>query len=286
MRSHFKNLKAWALLLPATLVLFLVGFFPLMTVVNFSLQDSFGGGQFFWVGTRWFEDALSNPAFWATLGRTMLFSAMTLSLQFALGLWIARKLYHRQKGGGAFLGFLALPLLTPWIVVGFLWRHGVDAQVGLFGVSLASVGLAPDLNSVIWVWATIIAMDVWHWTSLTVILAYAGYASIPTAYFQAAKIDGASAWAMFRHIELPNLSKVLIVALLLRVADSLMIHTEPMMVSRGGPHVSSTFFSQDLIQTALIQFDLGPAGALSVIYLLVVVPLSWLLYKMMARRHG
>ena len=79
---------------------------------------------------------------------------------------------------------IALPLLTPWIVVGFIWRHGIDAQAGLWGTMLAAIGLVPDLNSVLWAWATIIAMDVWHWTSFVVILCYAGYLSIPQAYFR------------------------------------------------------------------------------------------------------
>jgi glycerol transport system permease protein len=272
---------AWLFLAPAAALLVMIGFAPLMTMMNYSVQDSFAGDQYFWVGAYWYEEALQSPAFWGALGRTLLFTVISLSLQFGLGIYIARKLFHVQRHGAAFLGFLALPLLTPWIVVGFVWRHAMDAEAGILGALGSSMGLVPDLNDVTWVWVTIIAMDVWHWTSFTVILCYAGYVSIPGPYFQAAEIDGASTWAVFRFIELPKLKRVLTVALLLRIADSLMISTEPQMISRGGPHVSSTFFSQELIKTAMQEFNLGEAGALSVIYLMLVIPISWCLYRFM-----
>jgi len=278
--------KAWLFLVPSAALLMTIGFAPLLTMLNYSVQDSFAGDQFFWVGSHWYEKALHSPAFWGALGRTVLFTVLSLSIQIVLGIYIARKLYHVQKNGEAFLCFLALPLLTPWIVVGFVWRHAMDAKAGLIGAMGAFSGVTPDLNSVVWVWTTIILMDVWHWTSLTVILCFAGYVSIPKPYFQAAQIDGASTWAIFRYIELPKLKRVLIIALLLRIADSLMIYTEPLMISRGGPHVSSTFFSQELIKTAMLEFNLGEAGALSVCYLMLVVPISWILYRHMRGQDG
>ncbi len=281
------NNRAWIYLIPSLALLGGIGLMPLATMINYSVQDSFSGDQFFWVGAKWYQDALQSPAFWGTLGRTVLFTGISLTLQLVLGFYIARKLFHVQKFSSGLLSLLALPLLTPWIVVGFVWRHAMNPDSGILGALGTAIGAAPDLNSVIWVWVTIIAMDVWHWTSLTVILCYAGYAAIPKAYFQAAQIDGAGTWAVFRHIELPKLRGVLVIALLLRIADSLMIHIEPQMISRGGPHVSSTFFSQELIRTALQEFNLGEAGALAVIYLLLVVPISWALYRAMrGAGHG
>jgi len=273
--------RAWFLLLPAAGLLGAIGFAPLATMVNYSFQDSFSGDQFFWVGFQWYEDILQSREFWGTLGRTILFTLISLSIQFGLGIFVARKLFHIQKFSAGFLGFLALPLLTPWIVVGFVWRHAMDGNAGIIGTLGTSIGVMPDLNSIMWVWGTIILMDVWHWTSLTVILCYAGYTGIPAAYFHAAQIDGAKPRAVFWYIELPKLRRVLVIALLLRIADSLMIHIEPQMIARGGPHVSSTFFSQELIRTSMQEFNLGQAGALAVCYLLVVVPVSWALYRVM-----
>ncbi len=280
------NNHAWLLILPAALAIVVIGFAPLMATLNYSFQDSFGAGQFFWVGTRWYQEMFGSAEFWSIVGRTVLFTAITLTFQFSLGIFVARKLFHVQKRGELFVSLIVLPLLVPWIVVGFIWRHFMNPEAGLIGVLGESIGLPPDLNSVIWVWGTIIVMDVWHWTSLVVVLCYAGYLGIPLRYFQAASVDGASSWATFRYIEPPNLRRVLLVALLLRLADSLMIYTEPWMIGRGGPHVSSTFLSQKLIQTAMQEFNLGQAGALSVFYIVLVTSISWALYRSMRLQDG
>jgi glycerol transport system permease protein len=103
-----------------------------------------------------------------------------------------------------------------------------------------------------------ILMDVWHWTSLVVLLSYAGLNSIQPAYYQAAEIDGASRWDIFRYIELPKMKKVLTLAILLRFMDSFMIYTEPFVLTGGGPGNATNFLSLDLVKMALGQFDLGP----------------------------
>ena len=130
-------------------------------------------------------------------------------------------------------------------------------------------------------WVTVLVMDVWHWTPLVVLLAYAGLRAIPGAYYQAAAVDGASRWAAFRHIELPKLRGVLLIAVLLRFMDSFMIYTEPFVVTGGGPGNATTFLSIDLVKMAIGQFDLGPAAAFSLIYFLVILLISWVFYTVM-----
>jgi glycerol transport system permease protein len=124
-------------------------------------------------------------------------------------------------------------------------------------------------------------MDVWHWTSLVALLCYAGLQSIPQAYYQAARIDQASRWSVFRCIELPKMSGVLLIAVLLRFMDSFMIYTEPFVVTGGGPGNSTTFLSIDLVKMAVGQFDLGPAAAFSIMYFLVILLVSWVFYTVM-----
>ena len=124
-------------------------------------------------------------------------------------------------------------------------------------------------------------MDVWHWTSLVVLLAYAGLVSIPDAYYQAARIDGASRLSVFRYIQLPKMKRVLLIAFLLRFMDSFMIYTEPFVATGGGPGTSTTFLSIDLVKMAIGQFDLGPAAAMSLIYFLIILLLSWIFYTVM-----
>jgi glycerol transport system permease protein len=119
-----------------------------------------------------------------------------------------------------------------------------------------------------------------------VLLCYAGLVSIPNDYYQAAKIDGASAWSVFRFIQLPKLKRVLTIAILLRFMDSFMIYTEVVVLTGGGPGNSTTFLSIDLVKMALGQFDLGPAAAMSLIYFLIILLLSWLFYTVMTRNEA
>ena len=166
------------------------------------------------------------------------------------------------------LVLMAMPLLIPWNVVGAMWNIFGLPELGLLGKTLNTIGF--DYNYTRQVsgdaWFTVILMDVWHWTSLVVLLAYAGWCSIPDAYYQAARIDGASSWAMFRYIQLPKMKRVLTIAILLRFMDSFNIYTEPFVLTGGGPGNSTTLLSIDLVKIALGQFDLGPAAAMSLIY--------------------
>ncbi len=250
----------------------------MMTVVNYSVQDVFAGDQFVWVGSRWFEQTLTSPEFYQSLSRSLSFSALVLLIEIPLGILIALKMPARGMLSNFYIVLMAVPLLTPWIVVGFIWKVLVDPVAGLIGVSTTALGFTYDLNNPVVAWATIIIMDVWHWTALVVLLCYAGLQSIPKEYYQAAAIDGASKWNTFRYVQYPKLKRVLLIALLLRFMDSFMIYTEPYVVTRGGPGVSTTFLSLDLVQTASIQFDLGEAGAISVIYFLIILAVCWSLF--------
>ena len=179
---------------------------------------------------------------------------------------------------------MALPLLIPLNVVGTIWQVFGRSDIGLLGYYVNAIGI--DYNYVqhpLDAWITVIVMDVWHWTSLVVLLSYAGLVSIPDAFYQAAKIDGASRWAVFRFIQLPKMNRVLLIAVLLRFMDSFMIYTEPAVLTGGGPGSATTFLSIDLVKVALGQFDLGPAAAMSIIYFLIVLLLSWIFYTLMMR---
>ncbi|ADG92546.1 binding-protein-dependent transport systems inner membrane component [Arcobacter nitrofigilis DSM 7299] len=276
------NQKAWFLVLP---VLILVGFsavIPLMTVVNYSVQDTFGNNVFFPAGLQWFEEVLHSERIHAALGRQILFTGIILAIEIPLGIFIALHMPKKGFWSSVCLILVALPLLVPWNVVGTIWQIFGRTDIGLLGHALVSMGV--DYNytqNVLDAWITIIIMDVWHWTSLVVLLCYAGLQSIPSAYYQAAKIDQASKWSVFRYIQLPKMMGVLLIATLLRFMDSFMIYTEPMVVTGGGPGNSTTFLSIDLVKTAIGQFDLGPAAAFSLIYFLVILLTCWAFFTIM-----
>lgn len=274
--------KAWFLVLP---VLLLVGFsavIPLMTVVNYSVQDTFGNNLFFPVGLEWFQEVLNSERIKDALGRQALFTVIILAIEIPLGIFVALHMPKKGFWASFCLIVVALPLLVPWNVVGTIWQIFGRADIGLLGYALTALEFDYNYSQdVLSAWATIIVMDVWHWTSLVVLLCYAGLQSIPSAYYQAAKIDQASRWSVFRYIELPKMRGVLLIAVLLRFMDSFMIYTEPMVVTGGGPGNSTTFLSIDLVKMAIGQFDLGPAAAFSLIYFLVILLVSWAFFTIM-----
>jgi glycerol transport system permease protein len=276
--------KALWLVAPALLLVAFTAVIPLMTVVNYSVQDTFGNNQFFWVGAEWYREILRSDRFHAAFLRQIAFSATILAIEIPLGLAIALSMPKKGLGVSVCLVLMALPLLIPWNVVGTIWQIFARVDIGLLGHTLNGLGI--DFNytqNAGAAWATLIIMDVWHWTSLVVLLCYAGLVAIPPAYYQAARIDGASRWAVFRYIELPKMSRVLLIAVLLRFMDSFMIYTEPFVVTGGGPGNATTFLSVDLVKMAIGQFDLGPAAAMSVIYFLIVILVSWAFYTIMTR---
>jgi len=282
MMQKVQNNRAWFLVLPVLLLVAFSAVIPLMTVVNYAFNDTFGNNQFFWAGLEWFDEMIHSERLHGALGRQVLFSAIVLAIEVPLGIFVALNMPKKGFWASLVLVVMALPLLIPFNVVGTIWQIFGRQDIGLLGHTLASLGIDYNYtNDPIDAWITVVAMDVWHWTSLVALLCYAGLQSIPQAYYQAAKIDQASRWAVFRYIELPKMKGVLLIAVLLRFMDSFMIYTEPFVVTGGGPGNSTTFLSIDLVKMAVGQFDLGPAAAFSLMYFLVILLVSWVFYTVM-----
>jgi glycerol transport system permease protein len=286
MDKTFDN-KAWLLVLPVFLIVAFSAILPLMTVVNYSVQDTFGNNHFFWNGVGWFKELLDPSSdlggrFLESLWRNLLFSAIILAIEVPLGILVALSMPRQGWSVAVCLVILALPLLIPWNVVGTIWQIFGRPDIGLLGYTLNWLGFDYNyVSNVFDAWATIVVMDVWHWTSLVALLCYAGLKSIPDAYYQAAQIDGASRWAVFAAIQLPKMKRVLLIAVLLRFMDSFMIYTEPFVLTGGGPGNSTTFVSIELVKIALGQFDLGKAAALSLVYNLIILIVCWVFYTVM-----
>jgi glycerol transport system permease protein len=287
MAAKTDNQKGWYFVLPVVVLVAFNALIPLMTVVNYSVQETFGNNLFFWQGVGWFEQVLHSERFHAALGRQLMFTGIILAIEIPLGIAIALAMPREGRWVPVCLVMMALPLLIPWNVVGSMWNIFALPDIGLLGRVINGLGIDYDMTQQpLAAWFTVVLMDVWHWTSLVVLLAYAGLTSIPDAYYQAAKIDGARPWAVFRHIQLPKMKRVLTIAILLRFIDSFMIYTEPFVLTGGGPGNSTTFLSIDLVKIALGQFDLGPAAAMSLIYFIITLLVSWVFYTVMTREDA
>lgn len=282
-----KTNRAWFLIIPMIIVVAFSAIIPLMTVVNYSVQDILGPNQRVWVGSEWFIDIIRDPDLHDAFIRNLLFSFEVLLIEIPLGILIALGMPAKGWRASFALVLIALPLLIPWNVVGTIWQIFARADIGLGGQILSLLGV--EFNYTINAqdaWTTVLVMDVWHWTPLVALLCYAGLRAIPDAYYQAASIDAASRWAIFRYIELPKLRGVLLIALLLRFMDSFMIYTEPFVITGGGPGTSTTFLSIFLSKIAVGQFDLGRAAAFSLIYFLIIQAFCYIFFTVLRTQES
>lgn len=284
--SSFKpqNNRAWLGVLPVLLIVSFSAVVPLMTVVNYSVQDILDFNTRFFVGFEWYRETLNDQRFIDAFVRQIGFSLTILVLEVPLGIAVAKGIPKDSRFTPVILILLALPLLIPWNVVGTIWQIFARPDIGLLGVAVNALGISYNYTAEpLHAWLTLVAMDVWHWTSLIALLSFAGLTAIPQPFYQAAELDGASRWEVFRYVEMPRLHGVLIIGVLLRLMDSFMIYTEPFVLTGGGPGNATTMLSQHLATMAVGQFDLGPAAAFSVIYFLFILLFCWLFYTSVVR---
>ena len=281
--EKWSNNKAWFLVLPVVVIVAFSAIIPLMTVINYSVQDIWGPGQSVFVGTEWFEEMLGNKRLHDALWRQFLFSGLVLLIEMPLGILIALAMPKRGWGVSACLVTIAIPLLIPWNVIGTIWIIFTRPDIGLFGAVINQFVEFDHTARPLDAWITLMLMEVWHWTPLVALLAYAGLRAIPEAFYQAARIDGASGWSTFWYIQLPKMRGVLTIAVLLRFMDSFLIYAEPFVLTGGGPGNSTTFLSIYLVKIALGQFDLGPGAAFSLIYFVIVLFFSFIFYQALQR---
>ena len=281
MDSKKKNNKAWFLVLPVVFVVAFTAIITLMAVANYSLQDIQGFDNRLFVGLDFFKKVATDPNIQNAFQRNLLLSAQILLIQIPLGIFIARLMPRSGWKASAALVVVAIPLIIPWNVIGTTWQIFTRSDIGLGGVLANQFVEYNPTASEFDAWVTILVMDTWHWTPLVALLVYAGLRSIPPAYYQAAAIDSASPMAIFRFVELPKLRRVLMIAILLRFMDSFMMYTEPFVVTGGGPGDSTTTLSILLTTIAIGQFDIGVAGAFSLMYFLFIQIFSFIFFTVL-----
>ncbi len=278
MKPH--NNAAWALMIPAGVVMIFVAVLPMLAVLNYSFHDIFSLDKVLWVGTDWYKLIVTAPRFWASLGRSALFSTLAISIQLPLGIATALMLRKMQPvWATVMLMCLSIPLVVPTNMIAGLWLALLRPE-GLGGQILSALHLYLDYKfTAVHTWALILLVDTWHWLGLVVVLAYAGLSSIQPAYYQAAAVDSASRWAVFRWIELPQISGALWIVMLLRLVDSFMIYTEVMTINAGGPNDATTFLSLELGEE-IKAYSYGTAAARAMVDFVFVLTLVWVFVKL------
>ena len=271
--------RPWVFLLPTLLLMSISAFVPLMAVVNYSLHYIFAGSIPEFVGLKNYIEVLNDANFQQALFRQLAYSFIVLIIEIPLGILIALSMPKRGNGVGLSLFLLGVPLLIPYNVVGIVWRLFTQSDIGIIPKFMSVLGYEYNVSlESVDAFMTVLLLDIWHWTPFVALLSYAGLQAIPNAYYQAARIDGASIWKTFSYVTLPKLRSVLTLAILIRFMDSFKIYSEPLLLTGGGPGNATTFLSMFVARKAE-SYELGYAGAVSVIYLYIVIVLSYLFFQ-------
>lgn len=273
-----------AFLAPAGVVLALVALLPMLLVVWLSLEQRsplLGAARF--IGFDNYLRLFGDVRFWNAFGNTVYFTAVSVALEILLGLAIALLLRHAFRGRALMYSVVLLPWAIPTVVSARLWEWMYNADYGVLNYLLGTS--INWLGSPAWALNAAILMDVWKATPFVALLLLAGLQTIPRELYQAAAIDGASPWTMFRRITVPLLAPLILVVLIFRTIDAFRVFDAIYVLTGGGPANSTETLSiyayKLLFQT--LEFGYGSALAVSV---LLCVGLLTIVYVRLLRRSG
>lgn len=269
---------AWGrrgLVAPSVLAVLVLGAYPLAFLAAAAVSRSSLGAPFQeWVGAANFEAVLNNADVMASLGRTVAYAFAVSLASLALGLVSALALHRTTIAGSLVRTIVLLPLILPPVVVATLWKLVLNSGGGLVatvlgGLGIDASGFAP-LSSTTWALPAVGLADVWEWTPLVTLLVYAGLLSQDRQVSEAAQLDGAHGWRLFRSITLPQVAGTLAAAFLIRLVIAFKAFDLVLMMTSGGPGQSSTITSYLAHQVALREFDIGRAAAITLLLAVVV----------------
>ncbi|MBD9375370.1 sugar ABC transporter permease [Rhizobium sp. ARZ01] len=235
------------------------------------------------VGLGNFARMLSDPELHLAVKNTLVFTGVAVTLEFLLGLGLALLFDKYIRRLNFLKTVLLLPMMIPPIAVALTWKLIYQPQFGvlnelMFRLGLPSQAWAGDVNLAM---ATIIAADVWEWTPFIFLLMLAGLASLPSEPYEAAQVDGASAWRQFWDLTIPFLKPVIAIALLLRIMDALRLFDLVFILTVGGPAGATETLSLYIFKIAFTFVDIGYAAAVSLVVLFVTVGFStWFIKRL------
>lgn len=269
---------------PALVALALVTAFPVAYTLYMSVQ-------------RWEFSALSPPEFvglrnyvtmftvdsrfWPAVWRTFAFTIIAVGVETVLGVAIALIFNRQFVGKGLIRTIFLFPMVATPVAIALVWATMLDPNLGILNYFIRSLGLpmAAWTSDPTWVLPTLALVDIWEWTPFITLITLAGLTALPHEPFEAARIDGASAWQMLRHITLPLLRPTIVVAVLFRAIDALKTFDVIEVITQGGPAFASETLNLYIFSNAFNYYHLGFASAVLVFFFLLVMGTSLLLLQ-------
>jgi len=275
--ANFNRLTPYLFLAPAVVIMALALLYPLGYMVYGSFRDwdpSQALGESTFVGLANYVTLWNDPNFRESVGVTLKFAVSVVSVEMVIGVGLALLLDRKLRGMSILRTLFILPMMIAPVVVGLIWRYMYHPSVGIFNNTLKSLGL----ESVDWLGQhallSIIIADIWQWTPFIFILSLAALQSLPRSALEAARIDGATGWQQIIHIKLPLMMPVLIVTGLLRLIDAFKVLEVILVMTEGGPGLSTEILALRISRTATEFRELGVAAAMSGYLLLMLMTLT------------
>ena len=270
-------LSAYLFLLPAALILFTFQYLPAFDVFRLSLTDRLLLRPFSnFVGLENYSRLASDERFWNSVWNTVYFVGGSVPAQICLALLLAMALATKLRGMGFYRTTFFLPVVTSMVAVSVVWDWLYHPRIGLINEVIELLGGkgVPWLTSSDWAMPAIILLVVWKGTGYYMVIYLAGLMDIPNQYYEAAKIDGASGWSMFRHITWPLLAPTTYLILILQMINSFQVFSSVYIMTGGGPVGSTEVVVFYLFQRAFESLEFGYASAISVVMFLFLVLLT------------
>ncbi len=282
----------WRLIAVGPTVLFLLIFtvVPIALMLAMSFYDvRWEGGAAIWTwrGLANYAELGTNPYFSSALRNTFVFVIAAVILEMALGFGLALLVSRLAAGRTFFLAIFLLPILIPAIVIGAIWKLMYNFDFGLFNdfVELLGIPRQDWLGNADLALASVVLVDVWHWTSFCFLLLLAGLESLPQDVYEAAKLDGASPWQELRYVTLPLMWPVILVTLVTRTLLAFKVFDEVFLLTHGGPGTSTEVLSYTVFRVFFDDDREGFGSAMSISIIAMVIALL-VIGSLATRRWG
>jgi multiple sugar transport system permease protein len=282
-RSHLSAAPGLPWILPAVAILLALSIYPLIYAVKVSLTGP--GGAFTFAN---FARLAGDRVFGVAAVQTLVLTVAALIVEFTLGLTLALLIDSLARAKSFFRAGLLVPMLLPPVVAAVAWRLIFNPQFGVLNGTLREFGF--NTASLLWTGGdrsalvSVILVDVWEWTPFLFLLLSAGLQAIPPEPLEAARIDGAGSWQIFRDVTLPLLRPVILLALLLRAMDLVRIFDQIFILTQGGPGTATETVSLYIYRTAFRFSNFGYAAAMSFVLLAATMVFARVLLRIMRPR--
>jgi multiple sugar transport system permease protein len=303
-------------IMPTLILLVVMNIFPLLwsLILSFSKYSAIGSQPADFVGTRNYSRIFSQRSTWSYFTTTAYFVVLAVTAQFVIGFGLALLLNREFKGKGMVTTLMLVPMMLSPVVVGLFWRFILDSSWGLLNYLLSLVpatlhrftailhfphgvvswfrDVANDTRSIIWLTKpkaalfSLVIIDTWMWSPFMMLLSLAGLSAVPKYLYEAAEIDRASTWFKFRHITLPLVAPLLLIALLFRTMDAFKLFDLVYIATAGGPGSATETVSMNLYRRAFQDYNTGESCALAYIILIVIIALSNIYIKYLNKAKG